>query len=119
MKDTNKIKKWNSYQNGVQKIIKKQIDVYYYFLVDGVKKEGDYVISKHQIDEQIGNSKYFMNSVFAKPFEIGIGQCELDYRFNPPMLHADNIALSGNALQERCYKIVETDNPNIILINNK
>ena len=95
--------------------MKKQIGDYFYWLVDEPKVVGDWVISKHQIDEQIGTSDLFMNNVFNKPFEIGIGQCKLDNRFKPPMLFADNIGMSGNALQERTYKIIKTDNPNIDL----
>ena len=98
-----------------EKICKVQIGEYYYYLTQGVKIPGDWVVSKHQIDEQIGETRMFMNRVFNKPFEIGLGQCKLDYRFNPPMLYADNIAMSGNALQERTYRIIKTDNPTILL----
>jgi hypothetical protein len=95
--------------------MKKQIGNYFYWLSYELKSVGDWVVSKHQIDKQIETSNTYMNGVFDRPFEIGIGQCKLDDRFNPPMLFADNIAMSGNALQERTYKIIKTDNPDIIL----
>jgi hypothetical protein len=109
-----RVKNWKQFLNeGKNKPIQKRIGEYSYLLSDEPKEIGDWVISKHQIDEQIGNSNEYMNHVFNKPFEIGIGQCKLDDRFNPPMLFADNIGMSGNALQERTYKILKTDNPSI------
>lgn len=91
----------------------RKIGEYTYHLEDGVKEIGDWIISKHQIDEQIGESDKFMNGVFNKPFDIGIGQCRLETYFNPPILVADNIVLAGDALQKGTYKIIRTDNPNI------
>jgi hypothetical protein len=111
----NKVKNWKQFNENKKSVMKKQIGDYFYWLADELKVVGDWVISKHQIDEQIGTSDLFMNKVFNKPFEIGIGQCKLDDRFTPPMLFADNIGMSGKALQERTYKIIKTDNPNIDL----
>lgn len=94
--------------------IKRKIGEFTYWLEDNTEKdEGDWVISKHQIDMQIGESNQYMNWVFEKPFEIGIGQCKVDNRFNPPMIYADSIVMTGNALQERTYKIIKSDNPAI------
>jgi hypothetical protein len=110
----NKVKNLERFLNeSKKKPIKKVIGNYEYLLSNEPKEVGDWVISKHQIDEQIGNTNEYMNHVFNKPFEIGIGQCKLDERFNPPMLFADNIGMSGNALQERTYKITRTNNPDI------
>lgn len=84
----------------------------YYLVLNTIKVVGDWVISKHQIDEQIGETDMFLNGVFNKPFEIGIGQCKMVDEY----LCADNIAMGGNALQERTYKVVKTDNPNIVIL---
>lgn len=94
-------------------IIEKIIGNHSYFLSDESKETGDWVVSKHQIDEQIGNTNEYMNHVFNKPFEIGIGQCRLETYFTPPLLIADNISLAGNALQSGTYKIIRTNNPQI------
>jgi hypothetical protein len=91
----------------------KIIGKYKYWLSDESKQIGDWVISKNNINQQIDNSDQYMNHVFNKPFEIGIGKCREDSSVYPPRLIADNIVLAGDALQKGCYKIIKTTNPNL------
>jgi hypothetical protein len=92
--------------------MEKIIGEYTYWLADDPKVVGDWVVSKNQINEQIGTTNTYMNS-YDQPSEIFIGQCKIDDTFNTNLLVADNIAMCGPALQERTYKIVKTNNPNI------
>jgi hypothetical protein len=58
--------------------IKKIIGKYFYILEDSIKVDGDWVISKHQLEKQIGDTEEYINGLFSeKQFQLIIDKINL------------------------------------------